>query len=226
MTTLIEAAKNIQTFESGSLTGRLSALQDSFQGKSKADSEFLCSTLNINPSLLDSALVLKQAAGQINVVVHSIGILVSLPCILKEGEIIESLSLGAGNTGRPFDLETNLRLAEFKFIQWKGGSESIRQNSLFKDFYWLAEYNEDTTKDRYLYVVGLEHPKKFLTGGRALGSVMSRNNKLLTDFQRRRYGERFSKVCEYYEYRKSRVKLVDIMEAAPPLTDIFGQQSG
>ena len=225
MITLIEAARNIQTFESGSLTDRLSALQNSFQGKGKADSESLCSSLNINPSLLDSALVLKKVAGQINVVVHSIGILVSLPCILEEDEIIESLSLGAGNTGRPFDLETDRRLAEFKFIQWRGGSESIRQNSLFKDFYWLAEYDKDTTKDRYLYVVGLEHPEKFLTGGRALGSVMSRNNKLLTDFQRR-YEGRFSKVCEYYEYRKSRVQLVDIMKAAPPLADIFGQQGG
>ena len=129
MTTLMEAAKNIRAFERGSLANRLSVLEDSFQGRSKAGSASLCSSLNINPLLLDSALVLKQAASQISVVVHSIGILTSLPYILEEDETIESLSLGAGSTGRPFDLETSLRLAEFKFIQWKGGAESIRQNS-------------------------------------------------------------------------------------------------
>jgi hypothetical protein len=219
MISLVEAAGNIQAFEGDSLANRLSALEDRFQGINGADTESLCSTFNIDRSLLNSALVLKQVAGQINVVIHSVGILVSLPHILEGNETVESLSLGAGNTGKPFDLETSLRVAEFKFIQWKGGAESIRQNSLFKDFYWLAEY--DTTKRRYLYVLGLKHPLSFLSGGRALDSVMSRNNKLRTDFQRR-YGKRFSKVCEYYEYHKSRVELVDITKVAPPLADIFG----
>jgi hypothetical protein len=43
-------------------------------------------------------------------------------------------------TGRSFDLETSYRVAvaEFKFIRWQGGPESIRQNQLFKDFYLLA----------------------------------------------------------------------------------------
>ncbi|WP_283814259.1 hypothetical protein [Bradyrhizobium aeschynomenes] len=41
-----------------------------------------------------------------------------LPHILEEGEIVDYVSLGAGNTGRPFDLETNRRIAEFKFIHW------------------------------------------------------------------------------------------------------------
>ena len=66
--------------------------------------------------------------------------------------MIEYVSLGAGNTGRAFDLETNQRIAEFKFIHWQGGPESIRQNSLFKDFYEMAEY--DTRKQKFLYVLG------------------------------------------------------------------------
>jgi hypothetical protein len=42
-------------------------------------------------------------------------------------------------TGRSFDLETSDRVAvaEFKFIRWQGGPESIRQNQLFK-LYLLA----------------------------------------------------------------------------------------
>lgn len=194
MLSLVEAAKNIQQFEADSLTNRLSNLEHVFEGADKQASQVLGSEQSVTTSLLDSAFVLKKAAGQINVIVHAVGILTALPHILKEGEVVQSLSLGAGNTGKEFDLETNWRVAEFKFIQWRGGSESIRQNSIFKDFYWLAEAK--TSKERYLYVIGSTYPLKFFTGGRALSSVMSRNNKLWTDFQKQ-YGSRFSKVYEY-----------------------------
>lgn len=218
MSSLVEAAKNIQFFKDGSLKHRLSNLENSFVGADKQTSQASCATENISSVLLDSAFVLKQAAGQINVVVHAIGILLSLPHLLKENEVIESLSLGAGNTGKSFDLETNLRVAEYKFIQWKGGSEAIRQNSIFKDFYMLAEAN--TLKERYLYVLDLTYPLKFFSGGRTLNSVMSRNNKLWTDFQKQ-YDTRFSKVHEYYEYRKSLVQMVDILDVVPEIADLF-----
>lgn len=66
----------------------------------------------------------------------------------------------------------------------------------------------DASKLRELYVVGTEHALKFLHGGRALSSVMSRNNRLWADFQQR-YGSRFSTVSDYYTYRKSQVSLKD-----------------
>jgi hypothetical protein len=218
MVTLTEAAGNIQKFEQGSLTNRISTIESKLQNADKAACKSLFQTLGINLSLLDSAFVLKRATGQVNVLIHAAGILLSLPHILEVDEVIESLSLGAGNTGKSFDLETNHRIAEFKFISWKGGSESIRQNQLFKDFYLLAEY--DTLKKRCLYVVGIEHPLKFLKGGRALSSVMSRNNKLWTDFKKR-YGERFSRVCDYYEYRKSLVHLMDITKIVPQFQNMI-----
>jgi hypothetical protein len=71
--------------------------------------------------------------------------------------VIEYVSLSAGNTKRKFDLEANQRIAEFNFIRWQGGSESIRQNSLFKDFYGLAE--QGTQKEKFLYVLGTEHAR-------------------------------------------------------------------
>lgn len=207
MITLVEAASRIQDFQQGSLTNRIASLELKFKNADKEASASLLQTLQLNRFLLDSALVLKQTAGQVNVLVHAIGILLALPHILEDHEGILSLSLGAGNTGKFFDLETTHRVAEFKFINWKGGSESIRQNQLFKDFYLLAEH--DTSKRRCLYIVGKTHPLKFLQGGRSLASVMGRNNKLWRDFKRR-YGERFSLVSEYYEYRKSLVDLIDI----------------
>jgi hypothetical protein len=214
MVTLPKAAERIQQFEKGALTSRIGDIEASLQGLDRTGCEEAFRALVVSPDLLESALVLKKAAGQVNVLIHAIGILLSLPHILRPGESIESLSLGAGNTGRPFDLETSLRIAEFKFIQWRGGPESIRQNSLFKDFYLLAEY--DSNKEKYLYVLGTEHPLHFLNGGRVLSSVMSRNNKLWTSF-RQTYGDRFSRVNEYYEYRKAAVMLINLAEILPQL---------
>ena len=81
------------------------------------------------------------------------------------------MSLGAGNSGRSWDLETDRQIAEFKFISWRGGPEAIRQNSLFKDFLYLAEH--ETDKSKHLYVLGTEVPIKFLSGRRAFTSVLS-----------------------------------------------------
>ncbi len=212
MTSLIEAATLIQNFEQGSLATRISDLEASFHLKNRNDCISFFSSGDIQSPLLEAALFMKQAAGQVNVLIHAVGILLSLPHILQDGEVVESLSLGAGNTGRAFDLETDRRIAEFKFITWKGGPESIRQNSLFKDFYMMAEY--ETKKEKYLYVIGTQHPLKFFQGGRALSSVLSRNNKLSKEFENR-YGNRFDKVCEYYNFKKSSVTLVDLKRILP-----------
>jgi hypothetical protein len=212
MVTLTEAASNIQQFEHGTLGSRIASLEGRFQGADKPTCEALCAALTISGTLLESAFELKRAAGQINVIIHTLGILLSLPYILQSNETVEQLSLGAGNTGKLFDLTTNQRVAEFKFIQWKGGPESARKKELFKDFYWLAE--AVTPKRKYLYVVGLEHPLKFLNSGTALASLMSRNNTLALNFQRH-YGERFIKVRDYYAYRKSSVELVDLTKVTP-----------
>ena len=85
--------------------------------------------------VLGAAGLIKRLAGQIHVVIHALGILLCLPRILQPGEVVEYVSLGAGNTGRAFDLETNQRIAEFKFIRWQGGAEVIRQGSKRTPFF-------------------------------------------------------------------------------------------
>jgi hypothetical protein len=154
-----------------------------------------------------SAASIKKLSGQINVIIHAAGILCSLPSILKPGEVVESVSLGAGNTGRQFDLETNFRVAEYKFIDWQGGPESTRQNGVFKDFYELAEHQ--TTKSKYLYVVGTSFPLKFLMGGKALTSVLSKYPKILQRITEK-HGPGVVKVRDYYDLKKSEVKICDV----------------
>jgi len=214
---LKQAADRIQKFECGGLTERLASLESHFASLGARETAALCSSEELDAGLLEAAVSLKRIAGQINVIIHATGILIALPAVLSDGEVVQRLSLGAGNTGRQFDLETNRRIAEFKFINWRGGPEVIRQNALFKDFFGLAEH--ETSKLRCLYVLGLDHPLKFFTGRRALSSIMSRNSRLARSFADR-YGDRFKVVREYFEYRKGQVQIIDLLPLLPQLADL------
>ena len=176
--TIPQALKALEAFQGESLTFSLASIESSIRKFTRDDLKIFCADRNIDASFMSSAASVKKVAGQINVIIHAAGILCSLPHILNPTEKILSVSLGAGNTGRKFDLETDQRIAEFKFIDWQGGPESIRQNSLFKDFYGLAE--EDTSRKKCLYVLGTEVPLHFLNGRRALTSVLSRRPPMLS----------------------------------------------
>jgi len=213
------AARRLALFERGTLTSRLAALEEGFKSATSVTAAKLCESETLDGPLLEAALVLKRVAGQINVTIHAVGILLSLPLILEQGEVIQSLSLGAGNTGRDFDLVTNRRLAEFKFIRWQGGPESIRQNTLFKDFFELVE--APSSKAKSLFVLGLEHPLRFLNGGRALKSVLSRHVELESRF-RAKYGDRFKVVRDYYSAMRHSVEIIDLLPIIPALASLPG----
>jgi hypothetical protein len=202
-----KAIAAIDNFQGESLTESLSNIEGTIVGLSLDDLQNFCGIRGIDKAFLASALSIKKVAGQINVIIHAAGILHSLLGILESGEVVESVSLGAGNTGRKFDLVTNRRVAEFKFIDWQGGSETIRQNGVFKDFFDLAEY--ETAKGKYLYVVGTDFPLKFFRGGRALTSVLSRHPAIL-DRIAAKYGARIARVCDYYLLKKDEVQICDI----------------
>jgi len=127
---LAEAARELEKFTGNQLTHRIASIESGFRGRGGDECRFANQKEGINSVLFRSALSFKQAAGQINVVVHAVGILLSLPYILEQNESIQTLSLGAGNTGKGFDLETNLRVAEFKFIDLEGRGLSQRELSL------------------------------------------------------------------------------------------------
>jgi hypothetical protein len=201
------AIEAINKFQGDSLTKSLSILEDGIVGADAEASLNYCSGNSINDSFIDSALAVKKVAGEINVIIHASGILHALKDILKAGEIVQSVSLGAGNTGRKFDLETNLQVAEFKFIDWKGGAESIRQNGIFKDFYELAEFN--TEKSKNLYVVGTNYPLKFLNGGRALTSVLSKQPVVYKKILQK-YGPEIKVTRDYYNLHKHLVNVSDV----------------
>lgn len=201
------AIEAIENFQGASLTESLSSIEAHIKRFDLNDIQSFCDSRGINDAFMASALSIKKIAGQINVVIHAAGILCSLQSIMEPGEVVENVSLGAGNAGRKFDLETNFRVAEYKFIDWQGGSESIRQNGIFKDFFELAEHK--TPKRKFLYVVGTEFPLRFLQGGRALTSVLSRYPTILARITEK-YGSGIERVCDYYDLKKQEVNICDV----------------
>ncbi len=197
------------------LTATLARAETAVRGAS-VDVARTIAALEATHEAIAAAGELKRLAGQVNVVIHALGILLCLPHILEGGEKVEYVSLGAGNTGRAFDLETDRRVAEFKFITWQGGSESIRQNSLFKDFFLLAEH--ETGKQKYIYLLETDRPLRFLNGGRALSSVL-KDARLAGAF-RLKFGDRYRTVRDYFGPRREVVALQDISRWLPSLVGI------
>jgi hypothetical protein len=216
----IEVVNLLHKFSGPDLTSTLSKIEKNVQGLTRLESSAFLLEAGAGKEALAAAAMMKRLAGQIDVVVHALGILLCLPHILEERERVEYLSLGAGNTGREFDLETNYRVAEFKFIKWQGGAETIRQNSLFKDFFVLAE--KETSKRKNLYVLGTKYPLKFLASRRALKSVLSQNQKLWSLLSGK-YGTQFAVVGDYYKSHQSVVSVEDVSPWLPDfVTDTVG----
>jgi hypothetical protein len=205
---------SLQKFSSADLTTTLARVEADLRGVGLDDCSLVLAKTGAERQALEAAATLKRVAGQVNVAIHALGILLCLPHILEPGEVIEYVSLGAGNTGRDFDLETNYRVAEFKFIQWRGGAESIRQNSIFKDFFLLAE--SESTKRKYLYVLGTEFPLKFLNAGRALSSVLSKDKKVRDQFHTK-FGDQYRIVRDYYLAHGKKVTVADVSGWVPEL---------
>jgi len=215
---LSDSAKLIKVFCNNALSDKLSKIEKSCVSKSSCNLRAIFSKFGVNKTILKASIELQDITSQIYIINHAVGILLSLPYILEQNEKILSLSLGAGNTGKQFDLETNLKIAEFKFIRWQNKSNTIRQNSTFKDFFYLAESTK--RKHKYLYLTELDRPLKFLMGKRKLESVMSKNNQLLKEF-RNKYNDKFIEISEYYKYKKNSVSIVDISTIVPDLSSVF-----
>jgi hypothetical protein len=209
MNQLAAAANILDRFRRGSLRNSIAEVERTLVGLTSAKAASHLDQFGVRMELLLAALVIKRNAAQINEIVHAVGILLALPHILEPKEVVEGLSLAAGNTGKGFDLETTNRIAEFTFIQWQGGSEVVRQNKIFKDFYFLAE--AATIKRRELYVVGTSHPAKFFVSGRAIAPILKGNSKLGAAFVAA-HGNRFATVRDYFHWRRHLVTIRDLGE--------------
>ncbi len=168
-------------------------------------------SFGVDQALIQAAAAVKRASAQIDVVIHAAGILFALPHILRPGEKVECLSLGAGNAGSRFDLETDQRIAEFKFIQWQARGNAIREKTLFQDFFKLVRHQ--TSKEKYLYLLNTDIPKRFLSGSRDALKVLGRDKA--GDECIDRHGRPCHTVGEYFAAHKDEVHIENLTEIVP-----------
>jgi len=97
---LVEVAAVLRKFSGADLTATLARIEASVKGVSADTCSAVLASAGADGQALGAAAALKRVAGQINVAIHAIGILLCLPHLLEAGEMVEYASLGAGNTGR------------------------------------------------------------------------------------------------------------------------------
>ena len=200
-----EKVKNIA--ERKSLKKQISMFESELKRKGKTD-VVACVQRHGISEMLAEKLRIKNLSAQVDVAIHAYGTLLALSSILDDDEEIEYLSLGAGNTGKDFDVATSKRIAEFKFATWDSGSNTIRQNGIFKDFLELAINTERNDRIKQICSLSAADVIRFLSNSeRSLASVLSRNpiHKKHPDIQRK-----YEVVKDFYSAYKSEVEIVEL----------------
>jgi len=215
---IVDALTQLELFKGDSLATTLDRLAESVANQPISSLERINKSYYIDANLLTSALAVKQMSAQIDVIVHAACIAYVLPYILHPDELIQSVALGANNADSEFDLVTNHRIAEFKFVMWKPKGNAVREKTLFGDFVKLAR--EDTTKKKYLYVLNTDIPRRFLSGKRDILKILDYNVRLRNLFFEQ-YGDKYIRVGTYYEAHKDRVQVVNLADEVKGIAQII-----
>lgn len=163
---LTKAVGRLEAFlDSAPLTTSIAELESELNGAGSDDLQAIMAGGGVDLSLLEAAVAVRRSLGRVNDLIHASAIVLLLPHLLQKGEIVSNRpSLAAGNDpSRPFDLETNRRVAEFKLSRW-AGADAMRKRQTFKDLVHLAA--DASGRTAQLFVVG-EAPIRFLRSSRS-----------------------------------------------------------
>ncbi|UPZ16245.1 hypothetical protein [Flavobacterium humidisoli] len=162
-------------------------------------------------SIFTAAKIIKEASSQIDEIVHASGIMIAKEVWLHEDEKMQYLSLGAGNHKEHFDMETNLRIAEFKFGKWNENSANgIRRRGYFSNYISLLTANDHRSK--YFVVEDKNSFVKFMNGKATWRNVLSKNLssfKKLEKFLIENKKEHLVTVCEIYKEFEEQVTIIE-----------------
>lgn len=81
---LYKALEYIENFTGESLTSRISKIENSLLKQNKDQINTFLQNQSIESVLINAGFLLKNISGQINVFIHSVGILLALPKILED----------------------------------------------------------------------------------------------------------------------------------------------
>ena len=209
-------AKLAAFLQGGRLTGVVSDLEHVLDGTDAQAAAAAATEAGLDSDLLEAALLVRRDVGRLNDLIHAAAVSLALPELLEPGErIAKRPSLAAGNDpGRPFDLETDRRVAEFKLGVWSAtGSDAMRKRGVFKDLVHLAAAGSDRRAE--LYVVGPK-PLRFLRQSRSTaGWALNRGADSTRELFTARFGPLAMPVREFTAGPGSHVHLVDLTDFLP-----------
>jgi hypothetical protein len=142
------------------LTESIAALEFALEDRSAEEIAEVLHRHAVDNELLGAALAVREQFGRINDLIHAVAISLALPHLLQPGGQLRRPSLGSGNDpSRPYDVESNRRIAEFKFSRWQG-HDAQRKRQVFAALVHLAAAPRDGRLVE-LYVLG-SRPARFL----------------------------------------------------------------
>lgn len=215
---LVDAFVSLSGYlQANGLTAQLARAEEVLKDSTGEDVADVTSELGFTPDLLTAALTVRATVGRLNDVIHATTIALVLPHILEPGERLTNRpSLGAGNDpSRPFDVETDRRIAEFKVAQWKG-KDTMRKRGVVADLVHLAL--DETGRRSQLYVVG-DLPAKYLRSTRqTVAWALGRSSP----HARRRFAEKFDAegnmtIAEFTAGPAAHVEVIDLSSLVPSL---------
>ncbi|MEW2384327.1 hypothetical protein AB0873_19860 [Micromonospora sp. NPDC047707] len=206
---------------SADLTARIAALEARLNGVDRAAAAELAEDAGMGLDLLLAALLVRKHAGRLSDVIHAAVIAQVVPLILDEGErVVRRPSLAAGNDpSRPYDLETDRRIAEFKMSVWKG-ADAMRKRGAFGDLVNLAL---DTSGRRaQLYVAG-PPAIQFLRNAKSSAAWgLNRSSPKLRQRFEQRFGSLDVPIRDFTAGPAGHVELVDLSFLLPQIAPAIG----
>lgn len=214
-----DAAEILLRFlKSGPLTEVIASLEHRLSDTDGPSSQAIVADADIMVELLTATMKVRAELGRMSDLIHAAGIVLALPHLLEPGERIKGRpSLAAGNDPtRPFDLETDRRIAEFKLSKWMSGSNAMRKRQTFKDLVALAM--DDSGRRAELYVLGPK-PATFLRGTKSTAAWAL--NRVTTDAFREKFKARFGSldvpIADFTATHAKHVVIVDLVAKLPEL---------
>lgn len=198
------------------LTTRVSHLEARLKGVDQPQAAAVLRDSDLSPDLLRAALLVRRHAGRLSDVIHAAVIAQTLPLILEDDEhVIVRPSLAAGNDpSRPFDVETDRRVAEFKVSLWKG-ADAMRKRGAFQDLVHLAL--DQSGRRAQLFVAG-DHAIRFLrTATSSADWGLNRASPKLRARFEERFGSLQVRICDFTNGPALHVELIDLTELLPTL---------
>ncbi|MFE9914098.1 hypothetical protein ACFYPG_02980 [Micromonospora sp. NPDC005553] len=202
--------------DSADLTARIAALEARFNGVDRSAAAELAEDAGLGLDLLLAALLVRRHAGRLSDIIHAAVITRVVPLILDEGErVARRPSLAAGNDpSRPYDLETDRRIAEFKMSVWKG-ADAMRKRGAFADLVHLAL--DASGRRAQLYVAGPPaiHFLRSATGSAAWG--LNRSSPKLRQRFEEQFGSLDVPIRDFTAGPAAHVELVDLTLLLPEI---------